>query len=199
MDASDPIHQAFSQLTVQFATIIVLIGTTLLASIGAVAVGWLTRLKNDLLEKKLDQNTLLTAEGIRKVTEVKSDVKEAKDTAVDAANAAQIAKAQSAISTQVATNLTRDIGQKVDDVKGVLQDTREALNGRTTEFVKAARAEGLAEGLQLHDGITTRIEKLEGGHEVLVQGQVEVIRSIGRLMEEVQVIGKDVKAQSKHD
>lgn len=209
---NDAIAQAVAQLVAQLANAIVLIFGTLIvggsALIVSVANAWFTRKKNaaiDLIDKKLDNNTKLTVETKSGIEGVKSDVKDAKDTAVDAAQEAQIAKRQALLSNQAATRLSRDtvtgvgeVAASVGEVKELLKDTREALNGRTTELINAARAEGLLEGTKIHDGITTRIERLEGGHEILVQGQTEVIKSIDRLMGEVREIGKDVKSQSKY-
>lgn len=88
-----------------------------------------------------------------------------------------------------------------DKIIEKVNETNKALNGRTSELVeaerKAARAEGVLEGSKIHDGIVNRIATLEGGHEMLVQGQIETGRKIDKLTDAVNGVGVEVRKQSK--
>lgn len=213
---NDAIAQAVAQLVTQLANAITLIFGTLIvggsALIVSMANAWFARRKEaasgakiDLIDKKMDKNTELTVETKRKVDDVKSDVRDAKDAAAGAVQEAQVAKSQAVISNQIASKLSRDTAMGVGEVKELLKDTREAINGRTTELVNAARAEGVVEGTKIHEGFTNRIEKLEGsqkklegGHELLVQGQAEMHRKIDKAIDAIKGVGDEVKRQSKY-
>lgn len=214
MEHDGAMAQALAEITRQIAGAVVLIVTTLVTgSVGVLIVAansYFARKKAILLEtkivdvqSKMQINTAATLETKDRVADVKSDVKEAKETADKAKIDANNAKAQAIIVDQAARRMSNEVLQQVSETKELVLTGNVAMNGRTTELVDKAeakgRAEGLIEGVKLNDGIVSRIERLEGGQEVLVQGHTLLIKSIDRLMEEVHEISKDVKAQSKHD
>lgn len=210
MEHDGAMAQALAEITRQIAGAMVLIVTTMLTGgVGVLIVAansYFARKKAIILEAKMDLNNEWTLETKKGIKDVKSDVLQAKDTAAEAKDDASKAKAQATLVDLASRKSTGEVLKKVNEgiqqVKegnDILKETREAINGRTTELINAARAEGVLEGSKIHDGMSARIGKLEGGHEVLVQGQTLLIKHMDRLMEEVHEISKDVKAQSKHD
>jgi hypothetical protein len=94
------------------------------------------------------------------------------------------------ISTAAAANAVKAKNEAVK-ASAVLQEkvdkTHDAVNGRTTELVEKARQAGKAESMQevllLHTGVVHRIEGLERQHQILKDGQVDIVKSINQLAE----------------
>lgn len=183
----------------------------------------LDRRRTAKVAEKVDLGNRLTEDGVRKVDEVASVTKEAKETAKAAATMAVAAdkkavaadeKASAAVTTNVADN--KEILKTMNEIRGSVGEQNIAINGRMTEAMenlkKASHAEGKLEGLGLHDGIVNRIAKLEGnhemlvqgqaklegGHELLAQGQVEMTKAIDKMRIAFVGVTEEIKKSSKH-